>query len=82
MENKIYLDTPLGKLCATTNVADEYAEIYVYIEREDCVEIDLVAAEVDAETRRVNAFLYGDTAVDNWTKKHTWGPDEINISEG
>ena len=79
MEKKIYLDTPIGKLCAITNVADEWSEIYVYIERPDGVEIDLVAAEVDTDEKIVSAYLYGDTATEQWTQKHTWSAADINI---
>ena len=79
MEKKSYLDTPLGKLCAITNIADEWREIYVYIEREDGVEIDLVAAEVDTDNKSVSAYLYGDTTTEEWTKKHTWSAADINI---
>lgn len=79
MEKKIYLDTPLGKLCAITNIEGEWSEIYVYIERPDGVEIDLVAAEVNTDEKIVSAYLYGDTTTEQWTQKHTWSEADINI---
>lgn len=45
---KIVVDTPLGKLCAIVGGDPKnYPEIFVYIERDDGIEIDLVAAGVD-----------------------------------
>lgn len=81
MEEKISIDTPLGKLCACVNDTGEYSEMFVYIERLDGIEIDLVAAEVDQENQTASAYLYGDTATEQWTRKHTWSADEINITE-
>lgn len=79
-EKKICVDTPLGKLCACVGGDSEnYPTIYVYIERNDSVEIDLVAAEVDLQTQEAKAYLYGDTATEDWTKKHIWSAAEVNI---
>lgn len=79
-ERKISVDTALGKLCACVGGDPNYPEIFVYIERPDGVEIDLVAAEVDVETCMASAYLYGDTSTEEWTKKHSWSECEINIS--
>ena len=78
-EGCMEVDTPLGKLCASTNRDPDYPEIYIYLKRQDDVEIDLVAVSVDIESETVKAYLYGDTSVDSWTKKHTWNSSEINI---
>lgn len=79
MEKKIVLDTPLGKLCAVSNAYDKWSEIFIYIERGDGLEIDLVAAEVDTALKTASAYLYGDTSTEQWTKKHTWTQKEIEI---
>ena len=79
---KIVVDTPLGKLCAIVGGEPKnYPEIFVYIERDDGIEIDLVAAGVDIEDNCAKAYLYEDTSTDEYTKQHTWSEDEINISE-
>lgn len=79
---KISINTPLGKLCACIGGdPDFYPEIFVFIEREDGIEIDLVAAEVNVEENAAKAYLYGDTTTDQWTKKHSWSAEEINIEE-
>lgn len=82
VEKRICVDTPLGRLCACIG-GDEinYPEIFVYIERQDMVEIDLVACEVKIEDEVACAYLYGDTSTDQWTRKHIWTKAEIDISE-
>lgn len=80
MENKkIFVDTPLGKLCACVGGDFDYPEIFVYIERNDGIEIDLVAAEVSIESKEAHAYLYGDTSTECWTRKHSWSEEAINI---
>lgn len=82
MEEKIYVQTPYGKLCAVLGGDTvDYPEIFVYIEREDGIEIDLVAASFDKPHNQLSAYLYGDTSRQDWTKKHTWTKEEINIQE-
>ncbi len=78
-ENKISLDTPLGKLCACTIKDAEYPGIYICIARPDGVEIDLMVTEVDAEQKEAAAYVYGDTSTDDWTRKHIWTEADINI---
>ena len=77
---KICVDTPLGKLCACVGGDPvDYPEIFVYIERPDGAEIDLVAAEVKPDLEYAKAYLYGDTSTDQWTRSHQWSKSEINI---
>lgn len=77
---KISVSTPIGILTACIGGDPEsYPEIFVYIEREDGVEIDLVAAEVDVETKNAKAYLYGDTSTEGYTRHHVWSESEINI---
>ena len=78
-ENKISLDTPLGKLCAGTTGSEEYPGIYIYMARPDGVEIDLVIAEVDAEQKEAAAYVNVDTSDENWIKKHIWTEEDIDI---
>ncbi len=78
---KISVQTPLGILTACIGGDSEcYPEIFIYIERPDGVEIDLVAADVDIETKRARAYLYGDTSTESYTRHHVWSEDEININ--
>lgn len=79
-EKKIFTNTPLGKLCACVGGDPDYPEIFVYIERPDGIEIDLVAAEVKVEDKAAFAYLYGDTSTDQWTNKHIWTDSDIAIS--
>lgn len=77
---KVSVNTPLGVLTACIGGDPVcYPEIFVYLQRKDGVEIDLVAADVDLEHKIANAYLYSDTSTDSYTRKHTWTEDEINI---
>lgn len=78
---KISIPTPLGLLTACIGGDPEcYPEIFIYLQREDGVEIDLVAADVDLETRNARAYLYGDTSTESYTRHHVWSENEININ--
>ena len=79
---KISIDTPLGKLCACIGGDADYPEMFTYIERPDGIEIDLVAADIKTDDLTANAYLYGDTSTEDWTKCHTWSADDINIPCG
>lgn len=79
-EQKISVPTPLGTLQATVGGDPEsYPEIFTYMVRPDGVEIDLVAVEVKKEGKLARAYLYGDTATDQYTKTHDWSQDDINV---
>lgn len=78
-ESKCSVDTPLGKLSAVVGGDPSYPEIYTYIEREDGIEIDLVACEVKPEENIIKGYLYGDTGRDEYTHTHVWTADEINV---
>lgn len=78
MQNRIEINTVLGKLCAEINDNCDWKEVFVYIERPDGVQIDLVAAEVLQEDRSASAYLYKDTSSDCYTNKHRWSEEEIN----
>lgn len=81
-DKKLSVETPLGKLCAAIgNDPENYPEIYIYIEREDGQEIDLVATEVNLDKNAAVAYLYGNTSTDEWTKSHTWSAEEIGIQD-
>ena len=79
MEDKICVQTPYGKLCAVIGGDRvDYPEIFVYIEREDGVEIDLTAVSFDTHHNQLSAYLYGDTSIEDWTHKHIWAKKEID----
>lgn len=44
---KIFVNTPLGKLCAVVGGDPDYPEIFLYIERDDGIGIDLVYRHID-----------------------------------
>jgi hypothetical protein len=81
MERKtLSVQTPFGELTAEIGGdPHEYPEIFVYLKRKDGVEIDLVCASMDKENNEMNAFLYGDTSTDCWTKKYVWTEEELNV---
>lgn len=81
-EKKISIDTFLGKLSACIGGDPTYPEIFVYIERQGGVEIDLVAAEVKSEEKVACAYLYEDASTEEWTKRYEWSEEEINIHAG
>lgn len=80
MKDKICVQTPYGKLHAVLGGdTANYPEIFIYIEREDGVEIDLVAASFNVANNQLSAYLYGDTSTTDWTNKHVWTKEEIDI---
>lgn len=82
MDNKITVDTPLGVLTACIGGDPTYyPEIFIYLQRDDGVEIDLVAVDVNIEGKTANAYLYGDTSTDTYTRHHTWAEYEIKVEE-
>ena len=81
-EKKISVETPTGVLTACVGGDEQnYPEIFIYLVRPDGVEVDLVAATIDAETGSASAYLYGDTTTYDWTKKHTWAKTDLDIEE-
>ena len=82
MENqKIEVPTPLGVLCAEIGGdPHDYPEIFVYIRRNDGVEIDLTCASVCMETpEHIDVFNYRDTATECWTDKFVVTKDQVDI---
>lgn len=72
--------TPFGMLCAEIGGDTEnYPEIFVYLRRDDGIEIDLTCVGTKAGSNKLNAYLYGDTGTDEWTKKHSWTKEELEI---
>lgn len=78
MDNIIKVKTPIGVLTACAYAEDDYPEIFVYLTRDDGVEIDLVVAGVNTAERTANAYVYQNTHIDDYTFKHTWTEADIN----
>lgn len=79
---KISVQTPWGKLTACIGGdGNDYQDIFVYMEREDGVEIDLVAVSLDVDKNELSGYVWEDTSTDEWTRKFTWSQEEINIEE-
>ena len=73
------IDTSIGALCVQEMVDGEYTELYVYVRRNDGIEIGLVTVSVEDETGDTALYLYEDTSDEDWTRKITFSADEINI---
>lgn len=67
-----------GKLKAEIGGDPDYPEIFVYLEREDGVQIDLVAVgHPTPESKDMRAYLYGDTTRDDYTQSYTWHEEAL-----
>lgn len=76
----VEVETVFGTLCAEVGGDPVlYPEIFVYLRREDGTEIDLTCVGTEAGSDKLNAYLYGDTGTEDWTQKHFWTHDELNI---
>ncbi|WP_140397140.1 hypothetical protein [Flavonifractor sp. An82] len=78
-EYDISLKTSIGNLCVRACSSSEYPAISVCLRRNDGVEIDLAFIEVDETDRSANAYVYENTATEDWTKKFRWAENEVNI---
>ena len=81
MENKARVKTPLGTLVAEVGGDPDYPEIFVYLEREDGMQIDLTAVSTNGKDDEIKAYLYADTRTDSYTHSHKWTKEELYISE-
>ena len=73
-----------------------YPKMFTYLRRKDGVQIDICAVEGDGIIPEgtdsddfdgqqdcnggLHAFLYGDTSTGDWTKKHVFSAEELNIA--
>ena len=80
LEYNIDLKTSIGNLCVCACHDDEYPAVAISLIRNDGIEIGLAFIEIDEGNRTANAYLYEDTANDEWTKKCQWTEDVLNIS--
>ena len=77
---KISVQAVSGRLTAEIGGDPNYPEIFVYLERIDGVEIDLVAVGEDTKNKEdVKAYLYGDTSRDDYSKSYTWHKKDLDI---
>lgn len=74
-----------GTLVAEAGGDPSYPEIFTYLERPDCSQVDLVAAGADLPGQEdgshnggIHAYLYGDTARDDWTRRYLFTEKELN----
>lgn len=81
MTKKICIETVLGKICACESENPDYPGIYIYLEREDGVEIDLIAVEANDISDCIKAFVWKDTSTDEFTNSHIWTKNELDIEE-
>lgn len=75
-----------GTLVAEAGGNPDFPEIFTYLERPDGTQIDLVAAGADlpgeadgSHKGGIHAYLYGDTSKDEWTKRHLFTENELEI---
>ena len=77
---KISVQAALGLLTAEIGGDPDYPEIFVYLERKDGIQIDLVAAsQSDPNREDISAYLYEDTSTDAYTKSYSWSKEELEI---
>ena len=80
--NKIAVPAILGNLVAEVGEDPDYPEIFIYLERKDGVQIDLVmAGPIDYSSTNIRAGLYTNTASDDYTKSFTWSEDALMIEK-
>lgn len=79
--NRISVPASIGKLVAEIGGdPTDYPEIFVYLEREDGTQVDLVVVgQPEPESKDIRAALYGDTAKDDWTKSYTWHKEALEV---
>lgn len=75
---KISTQVPFGKLTAEIGADPNYPTIYVYLERPDGIEIDLVAVSMD-QLDTIKAYIYEDTTKDDYTEDFVWREEQLNI---
>ena len=78
---KISVQTPLGKLTAEIGGDPDYPEIFVYLKRENGVEIDLAAVSTNSNDDKLTAYLYEDTTRDSYTRSYTWHEEALQVEE-
>jgi len=71
---------PLGTLCVDVG-GDEglYTDIFIYLRRDDGVEIDLTAVSMGHANDYLTAFIYGDTTKDEYTEEHRFTKEDLSI---
>lgn len=76
----VEVETVFGTLCAEVGGDPViYPEIFIYLRKEDGTELDLTCVGTEGGSNKLNAYLYGDAGADDWTEKHSWTRDELEI---
>lgn len=79
---RIYVQAASGKLVAEVGGDPDYPEIFVFLERKDGAEVDLVAVGTSGkDDPDVKAYLYEDTMRDDYTKSYTWHKEAFDVVE-
>ena len=80
---KISVKVPLGELVAEIGGDPiNYPEIFIYLKREDSIELDLVAVAQDNKNKEdIKAYLYDNTSTDTYGKTFTWHKEALLIEE-
>lgn len=81
MAKRIEIKTSLGVLCAEVGGDKEYPEIFVYLQRGDGSEVDLVAVGTQRGKCEISAYLYTEPWIDDWTQKHTWTEEILMLED-
>jgi len=81
-EKRFAIDTPIGKLVAEAGGDyKDYPGIYIYLQREDGVQIDLSCTEIDKKTDEGRVFIWENTSTDEYTKMMYWTKEQLMIKE-
>ena len=78
---KIIIKIPFGELTAVIGSDPDYPTIYVYLKRPDGIEIDLAAVSMDNLNEMIQAYIWGDTTKDDYTRNFCWRKEQLNEEE-
>lgn len=77
---EISVQVTLGALKAEIGGDPDYPEIFVYLERKDGVQIDLVAVGQDGpDEEDLKGYIYRDTSTESYTESYTWDREALEI---
>lgn len=76
-ENRLEVETPVGKLIAVPSEDPDYPGICIFLERKDGVWIDLTCSEVEKESGEGRVFVWSDILSDDYTDVFRFNKKEL-----
>lgn len=77
--DEITVKTKFGLLVAQAGQDPDYPELFIFLRRNDGVEIDLTAVTLNNDEEGLRSLLWTDTTSDGYTREYAWTEDELNI---